>query len=301
MTDFHGLPVGILENKILRLEYLLSAGPRIVRFSLQGGSNLLAELPDVCIQTPLGPYYFRGGHRLWSAPESLTRTYTPDNDGIKVEEFKNGVCLIGQSEPVTGISKMIEIRLSPDRAAVTLHHELRNEGPHSVNIAPWALTMLRLGGTAILPQPSGNTDEQGFLNNRILALWPYTHIKDPRLILRDDFILVHSTPSLTPIKIGYYNPSGWLAYWIDGILFRKTFDIFANATYPDSGCNAEIYCDSNVIELESLGALIALKPGDSVLFMETWELYDKLEQSFLSDGDVLIDLLDLNSSKAASV
>lgn len=281
MSTFYNLPTGILENETLRLEYLTTAGPRIVRFSRPGEPNLLAELPDVHIKTPLGPYYFRGGHRLWSAPEAIPDTYTPDNDGVKVEEFPGGVRLIGRSEPSTGTTKIIEICLSPDRAAVTLRHELRNSGLRPVDLAPWALTMLRLGGMAILPQPAGNADALGLLHNRILALWPYTRINDPRLILGDDFILNRASPGLSPVKIGYFNPYGWLAYWVDGSLFRKTFDSVAIATYPDSGCNAEIFCDDNVVELETLGPLGRLEPGESSFHTETWEIYDSLDQAFI--------------------
>ncbi len=281
MSDFHGLPTGILENDTLRLEYLTTAGPRIVRISPRGLPNLLAELPEATLETPLGIYHFRGGHRLWCAPESLPGTYTPDNDGLKVEEFQDGVRLTGPSEPFTGILKMIEIRLSPDRAAVTLQHELRNTGHGSVDLAPWALTMLRLGGTAILPQPAGNVDAYGLLNNRILVLWPYTHIDDPRLILRDDFILIQAIASPPHAKIGYYNPFGWLAYWLEGVLFRKTFTVSANATYPDRGCNVEIYFDNNVIELETLGQLGRLGPGKSFCHTETWEFYNDPDQPFV--------------------
>ena len=39
--------------------------------------------------------------------------------------------------------------------------------------------MLRLSGIVILPQPVGPPDQNGMMNNRILALWPYTHIMDP--------------------------------------------------------------------------------------------------------------------------
>ena len=280
MSDFHDLRAGILENNIIQLEYLTTAGPRIVRLSLRGRPNLFAELPDEHIETPLGTYNFRGGHRLWFAPESLPGTYAPDNDGLMVEEFQGGVSLIGQPD-ATGIAKKIEIRLSPDRAEVMLWHELRNTGPQSVDLAPWALTMLRLGGTAILPQPTGNADAQGLLNNRILALWPYTCINDPRLTLRDDFILINATSSPAHFKIGYNNPAGWLAYWLDGLLFRKSCDITTNATYPDSGCNAEIYCDNNVIELESLGQLGRLKPGKSIVYSEKWEIFDSLDQVFI--------------------
>ncbi|MGD0879845.1 MAG: hypothetical protein ABSA01_17110 [Anaerolineales bacterium] len=95
MNDFHGLPIGILKNSSLRLEYLKTPGPRIVRLTLPGRPNLLAELPDAALETSLGTYNFRGGHRLWCAPESLPGTYNPDNDGLKVEEFQQGARLTG--------------------------------------------------------------------------------------------------------------------------------------------------------------------------------------------------------------
>jgi hypothetical protein len=281
MNDFHGLSTGILENDSLRLEYLTTAGPRIVRLILPGRLNLLAELPDAALETSLGTYNFRGGHRLWCAPESLPGTYRPDNDGLKVEEFQEGVRLIGKVDPVSGIVKMIEIQISPDRAKVTLEHELRNTGFRPVNLAPWTLTMLRLGGTAILPQSFGIVDACGMLPNRNLALWPYTQINDIRLLFDDDFILINAGASLAHAKIGYYNPFGWLAYWLEGVLFRKTFDINLNATYTDTGCNAEIYVDNNVIELETLGPLGRLEPGKSFFHTETWEFFDSLDQPFI--------------------
>ncbi|MER3405907.1 MAG: hypothetical protein C4289_12725, partial [Chloroflexota bacterium] len=62
MPDFYGLPVQVLENQHLRLEFLAEAGPRIVRLFIAGSDdNLLAELPDLKVSTPFGDYYFRGG------------------------------------------------------------------------------------------------------------------------------------------------------------------------------------------------------------------------------------------------
>ena len=235
------------------------------------------------MSTPYGDFFFRGGHRLWHAPETLPRTYIPDNDGVSIEELSDGVRLNGSTEIGTGITKTIEIHLPADQAAVTLKHILRNDSLWQVELAPWALTMFRLGGTVILPQPVGKVDQHGLLNNRILALWPYTKINDPRLVLRDDFILIHASPSPSPFKIGYYNPHGWMAYWLDGILFRKTFDISSGATYPDGGCNTESYCNDRFVELESLGALVRLEAGGEVNLTETWELHQGLDVPFLSD------------------
>ncbi|MGB8252004.1 MAG: hypothetical protein WCF08_02215, partial [Anaerolineaceae bacterium] len=241
MSDFQGLPTRRLENNQLSLEYLANAGPRIVRLSAFGKANLFADVPN-SVRTPYGEFLFRGGHRLWYAPELMPQTYTPDNDGVCVEALADGVRLIGPVDPRTRVTKSIEIRLSPDQAVVTLNHALRNDGTGPIELAPWGLTMFRLGGTVVLPQPAGNSDPAGLQNNRILSLWPYTHIDDPRLVLRDDFILIRASPGLSPLKLGYFNPNAWLAYWVDGILFRKTFSSSPGVVYPDGGCNTESYC-----------------------------------------------------------
>ncbi len=81
--DFHGMAARSLENEYLRLDYLVEAGPRLVRLFLAGSPvNLLADVFDFKVPTPYGEYSFLGGHRLWQAPESLTQTYTPDLTGL---------------------------------------------------------------------------------------------------------------------------------------------------------------------------------------------------------------------------
>jgi len=275
MGDFHGETTQVLENEFVQLEYLINA-PRIVRFSPAGKPNLFADLGRSPATTPYGNFYFRGGHRLWHAPEAMPRTYIPDNEGATVHEIENGIRIDQPAEPWTHIAKSIEIQLDPKQACVFIRHELRNEGAWGVEFAPWVLTMLRLGGVGIFPQPVGNTDEAGLLSNRRLVLWPYTRINDPRLILRDDFILVHATPSLPPIKFGYFNPHAWMGYWLDGVLFVKRFDVQTSASYPDHGCNAESYFNDQFIELETLGPLTKLEPGQSVVHTETWEVYTEL-------------------------
>jgi hypothetical protein len=282
MSDFQGLPTRVLENDLVRLEYLFGAGPRIVRLSAFGKENLFANVPN-SVSTPYGDFFFRGGHRLWHAPEIMPRTYIPDNDGVSIEELSNGVRLRGATEIETGITKTIEIHLSVDRAVITLKHNLRNDSKSPVELAPWAISMFRLGGTVILPQPVDKVDPSGFLHNRILAFWPYARINDPRLVLRDDFILIHASPHADPFKIGYFNPHGWMAYWLDGILVCKKFELPTAAVFPDGGCNTESYCNGQFVELESLGALVKLKAGESVNLTESWELHQGLGVPYLTD------------------
>lgn len=264
-----------LKNDFLKLEYLTNS-LRISGLTPQGKANLLADLNhEPPIPTPYGDFYFRGGHRLWHAPEAMPRTYAPDTGELNITDLPNGVILETQTEPGTGIRKRIEIRLAMDKPFVTLTHTLINDGLWPLELAPWTITQFCLGGIAILPMPVGNVDKAGFLPNRNISFWPYAHINDPRLNLRDDYVLFKAN-ALPPFKMGYFNPHGWLAYYVDGILFRKTFSVQALANHPDNNCNAEMYCNEQFVELESLGPLTKLDPGSSVTHLETWNVKEGL-------------------------
>lgn len=281
MTGFQGLPTHTLDNGLISLEVPVSAGPRIARLSAFGQGNLFAEIPG-SVATPFGEYHYRGGHRLWHAPEAIPRTYIPDDGGVVMEHLADGVRLTGPAEAMTGITKIIEIRLPAGRPVARIHHSLRNDGVWPVELAPWAVTMFRLGGVVILPQPVGPAGANDLISNRTLALWPYSQINDPRLVLRDDYILIRAFQHPAKFKIGYFNFHGWMAYYSDGILFRKTYDVIAGAPHVDGGSNAESYVDEGCVELESLGPLVTLNPGETAHLSETWELYDGLDVPFLS-------------------
>lgn len=283
--NFHGMATQTLENEHVRLDYLVEAGPRLVRFSPAGSSlNLLVDVFGFKVPTPYGEYSFLGGHRLWQAPESLSQTYTPDLTGLRVVPVPRGVCLLLPADPHTGIAKSLELQLSPDRPAVTLQHTLTNGGTETVRLAPWAITQLRLGGVGILPLLPGPSDPDGLLPNRQITCWPYTSLRDTRLVMENEAILVRGVGSLPPLKIGTRNPAGWLGYWLEGILFIKRFTFEPVGLYPDFGCNAEVYCGDKFQELESLGPLEDLAPGHSIHHGETWELYPDWDQPFLPEA-----------------
>jgi hypothetical protein len=265
-----------LKNDFLELEYL-TASLRISGLTPRGGRNLFADLShQPPIPTPYGDFHFRGGHRLWHAPEAMPRTYAPDTGELKITDLPDGVILETDTEPGTGIRKRIEIHLAADKPFVTLTHTLINHGLWPVDIAPWTITQFRLGGTAILPMPIGNVDAAGLLPNRQISFWPYTRLTDPRLSLHDDFSIFKADAVLPPFKMGYFNPHGWLAYWVDGVLFKKSFNAQADVMYPDNNSNAELFCNDEFVELESLAPLVKLEPGRSTAHLETWELLSDL-------------------------
>ena len=278
MGDYYGLPTQTIGNARLQLEYLAEAGPRIVRLTLPGSDlNLLAEVPGLHWSTPYGEYYPRGGHRLCHAPEAFPRSYVPDNDGLTVTSVPGGVCLQQPVEAQTGIRKSLEIHLQHDRPTVTLRHRLENHGQWPVQLSAWAITQMRMGGVAILPQRLEPQSDRELLPDRHLVLWPYTRWQDERLWLHDDYVFIQAQAQMPACKVGLLSHCGWIGYLLDDTLLVKRFDPEPNQSHPDRSCNVEVYCDDQFIELETLGPLCHLAPQQSVTHIETWELYTGLK------------------------
>jgi hypothetical protein len=263
-----------LENESLRLLVTRSVGPRILSFGFKDGENLFAELPEAVIETPgADVFHFYGGHRLWHAPEEPRRTYLPDDSPVEIVPSENGLTVTQPTESGTGLQKTLEVRLSGDSAQVVITHRLTNQGLWPVMCALWAITQLKTGGTAILPQARQDT---GVLPNRSLGLWPYTDMSDPNVRWGSNMILLHANLD-SPFKIGFPNPRGWLAYWWQGVLFVKRADYNPQADYYDFGGSSQCYCDHRFIELETLAPIHTLAPGETASHIETWGLYKDID------------------------
>jgi len=273
--EYQGHETIIIENDHFLLESLVDAGPRVVRLIPAWlGENILAETPDAVIRTGLGEYRYFGGHRLWLAPKMVSQTYFPDNHGVTAHEVKNGLNLVGSIEPDTHARKSMSIRTSPSRPIIMIKHLIKNHGTDPIRLAPCAITMMRPNSIALLPQQLGTLDADGFLPNRNFSLWSYSQWDDPRLKLGREYIKIESDTTKRAFRFGYFNSYGWLGYIFQDVLFVKRFGVRRDETYPDNGCNAEVYVTDRVLELESLGALADLQPQEEIVYTETWEIYE---------------------------
>jgi hypothetical protein len=257
-------------------------GPRIIDCRLPGGENLLYQFPEQMGNTFGEAFRFYGGHRLWHAPEDPERTYQPDNQPLSVDVRETQLQLTAPLEHETGIQKHLYI--TPHETHITLDHSLTNHNLWDVTLAPWALTMMTGGGTAILPLPPRGSHEDNLQPTSRLALWAYTDLSDPRWQYGRQYLrLRQDSQHTTPQKIGAY-PVQWLAYVLDDVLFLKEFSA-ETATYPDNQSNAELFTDEKLLELESLGVLAAVAPGDKIHHREIWSLH-RLDAPLNTDDDI---------------
>ncbi len=295
--------IGGLKVKYFRFGKLVvgiatNIGPRIMHLSLSGKEedNVFGVVPDFSIQTPEGIWKIYGGHRLWVSPEAMSRSYSLDNEPIKLIEEDNEIVILGNPEPKNSVRKAIRLKQGPDSYSLTVTHEIKNIGRWPIRFSCWALSVMTKGGSAMIPVWPHKADEGGLLPDRILSLWPYTKLDDERLTFTSRYILLKQDPSITePVKIGASAYPYWTAYYVKGKLFLKSFSRLRNE-YPDYGVYVEAFTNKDFLELETLGPLREVLPGDVNTHVENWRLTEIHELSLTDDElDQAINKLTRNS------
>ena len=294
MTRYAGHEAVQLDAGAVRLVVTTSVGPRVLGLLTPNGRNAFVELPDLTLPCPgSDPIHLRGGHRLWAAPEDPRVTYRPDDDPVGVEELTDGVRLTTPPDPVAGTSREVAIRVGgPQR--LTLEHRVVNRADAPQRLAAWAITMLPPGGRAWLPLLTEPFDPGGFQAQRNLALWSYSRSDDPRFVIADAAIevrtgAVEAMAQAEPFKVGTSMRRGWIAHWRDGVLFVKRAQHDERRTYADMGASAQVYSHDAFTELETLGPLSDLAPGDAAVHREDWEVHlvDEVEaERLVSSGEL---------------
>jgi hypothetical protein len=211
-----------------------------------------------------------------------------------VEEIVDGVRLLTRPDPVSETSREIDIRvIGPERFG--FDYRVLNRGQHPQRLAAWAITMMKPLGRAFLPVLTRDFDEGGFQGQRNIVLWSYSRNDDPRYVVHDGALEVRSSvmaegPLDVPFKVGTTMRRGWAAHYREGLLLVKYAGHDEARDYADMGASGQIYSHGDFTELESLGPLTDLDPGDMAEHHEDWEIHllDEAEAERL----VLSDELD---------
>ena len=272
--SFGGWPSSLrLQNNEVELIATLDVGPRILSYKRHGFPNVLKNYPEQLGGMREKAWMIRGGHRLWIAPEDEILSYHRDNEPVSWVRGPDGeIVITSRMATPHPLRKDLSIHLAETGSRVKLHHEITNEGTIPITLATWALTVMAPGGTEIIPQPPLGEHPRDLLPNRTLVLWPYTDLTDPRWKLGRSYFLLRQDVTGKPTKLGLAHSERWIGYLLGDQLFVKTFVLRQDATYPDGGCNFETFTNPDMLEIESLGPLVTLQPGESTSHGETWHL-----------------------------
>lgn len=270
----NGFKVKMLRFNQLYIGIAVDIGPRILYATLVSDKyfNILEVVPDFAVETPEGLWKIYGGHRLWVSPEAMPRSYSLDDKPVNIIISNEEVVIEGNPEPQNSIQKRLTIRRGFDDYSVEVVHEVLNIGRWPIEFSCWALSVMRRNGFAIVPIKSRCVDEKCLLPDRVITLWPYTKLNDERLILTEDYVIVKQDPRINrPFKIGVKVHLPWTAYYVNGYLFVKFFKL-EKALYPDYNSIVEVYTNNLFLELETLGPLRKVDPGDVNRHKEVWKI-----------------------------
>ncbi len=274
-------------------------GPRVIRFGFVGGQNLFKEYTEQLGKTGEEKFQLRGGDRVWKAPEDPIATWAPDNVPVEIHVTATGLIARAPVEPLTGLQKEIELSLAPSGSAVTAVHRITNHSLFPLEFSPWILTMMAQGGMAISGFPPRGHHPQNLEATNPLVMWAYTNLADPRWKFTREFVTLRQDPNNSDAqKIGMFNRDTWAVYVLNGEAFMKRTQADPSKTYPDFGCSFETFTNNEFLEMETLGPLTRVAPGQTVSQTEHWMLFRHIQQPELTD-DGLSRLVDpmLRASK----
>lgn len=254
-------------------------GPRIIRYGFAGAQNIFGEIKGQLGGKNEAEWMIRGGHRLWIAPEANPRSYELDNIPVKIEEIENGIRTVQEPGCITNIRKTMEITIIPGTDRTKVSHILTNCGTAPFELSVWALTVMGLRGEAIIPLPAKKPHSECLTFNQEWSLWGYTDLSDPRWTLGNRYIRFRQDPKRSPNKLGMAHREGWVAYQRKDTVFIKRFLRDDSKAYPDGNVNFETFANEDILEIESLGALTVLQPGESATHDETWSLHSGIAKS----------------------
>ncbi len=275
-VQFAGCAGAELRTRALRLVAVVSCGPRIAFFGTRDGENLLAWTPR---KHRRGRWDPMGGHRLWitrPGADECEETYRPDNDACEFAIARRGFIIKGAVDRETKIRRGFAVRaLAADRVAV--EHFALNTSDMLWSGGLWAVTCSapRAGRAYSIPLGDGSA-------------WDYTTLvafqtwaggrggrgfEDPQFSFRRDRYVLE--PSGRENKRLLKADPGILALHDvrSRLLFAKhaPYERAAAAAYP-LGANVALYTSASVVEMETMGPGVTLKPGESVRHTEVWVL-----------------------------
>lgn len=247
----------------------LDFGIRVVHLSCPGMENLFYEQPADLSDgnaTPQG-WKLYGGHRLWMAPEG-DWSYYPDNDPVTYTVSDNAVLVEQKTDPWTGQKK--QLRLTFGEASVAVENIFINDTDSEMTGGSWGVNTLDGGGVAKID--FAGTDPGDYTPRRVISLWADTSVHDPRLQFGKHSLTATHKRLTDYFKMGLYCDPGKAVFENKGQRFTLTFASEGIEKHPDNGCNFELYMAKDFMELETLGVMRTLQPGEVASHTEIWQL-----------------------------
>jgi hypothetical protein len=129
-------------------------------------------------------------------------------------------------------------------------------------------------------------------------MWAYTDLSDPRWKFTKKYLMLRQDPANSNAdKIGLFNRHTWAAYVLNGEAFVKQAEADPARTYPDFGCSFETFTSNEFLEIETLGPLTKVPPGQTLEHVERWSLHRDVHLREFTDAEIDGAIVPLMSAR----
>jgi hypothetical protein len=255
---------------------------RVMSFRLRDGENIFWE--DRSLDGKRGDadgkeWVNFGGDKTWPAPEAEWSKYTGRKQWMPPTGFdglpcvatitNNEVVLTSPADSHYGVRALRSIRLVGSQLSIHTTYERVSGEPSKVGI--WVITQFKEAERILVPVKPNSIFTNGHFEFSNEA-WPELQVNGNRIqIVRDP---------KTPHKMGC---DASQVIWVGE---KETCVVFSarvpGAEYPDRGASAEVYTNPDpkkYIEIEMLGPLSLMKPGDKISRSSIYALRKRMEKN----------------------
>jgi len=257
---------------------------RIMRFGFIGEENVFwenGELEGKPLDCESKDWINFGGDKTWPSPEADWSKFTgykdwhppPAFDCMPLHAGVEGVDLILTSpvDPYYGIRTTRRVHLQAPMPTMTITTTYERVSGQPAPMGIWVITQLKDPLGVYVPLPLSQAPNSDFI---LLG-----KERPPSLKAEHGLLSLNRSPDL-PSKIG--TASGTLLWISEKYALRIDSPRANNAEYPDKGSSAEVYTNPNplrYVELEMLGPLGFLKPGEKMVQVNRYTLYRRTNLS----------------------
>jgi len=288
----------VLSNGFVEAVVVPAIG-RIMQFRLAGASDgpfwENAALAGRNTGPGAGQWANYGGDKAWPAPQAdwdriIGRGWPPPEtfDGHPMGFAIDGaaVTLVSPVDAGYGIRVRRRIELAPDRPVMTVTTSYEMVTGQPLNVAVWVITQLKDPAAVYVLRPGVAPSGRVYVSQ--------SDGTPARLQVADGWLSLARDPHQNR-KIGARAAT---LVWVGGTeLLRIDSALVPGGVYPDGGSSAEIYTNADplaYVELELLGPLTRLQPGDTLTRVSTYTLTRRTEQ------DPTIEIRRLLAAQAES-
>lgn len=268
---------------------------RVMQFRFVGQSSPFWEDPALRGKDPdpkSSDWGNFGGDKTWPSPQSDWSQHTqrgwpppPAFDSMPVEASirRDTVVLTSPVDPYYGIRTERVIALAHDAPVMTITTTYEKVDGAPVKAGIWVITQLDEPVGVFCPVPTRSKFETGYD--------PQSGNELPANLKVDRALLSLTRDPRKSTKIG--TDSSRLLWVGSTQMLLIDSPRIANAEYPDNGSSAEVYTNPDprtYVELEMLGPVKLLKPGDTLQQVNTYSLLPRQSSDAATDARRVLGL-----------